>query len=316
MRVHLSAAPKSEAPPAARAPAPARRAAWTLLASAGLFGVMAVGVRRLAAHIPAPEIALVRFAAGVLAVAAALLLGQVDLRPRRWGWLGARGVFGGLAVVAYFSCIAHVGVGVATLLNYTAPIWSLLFSWLLLREPPRPGVLARLAVTWVGVALVVGGAGSLAMGWWQALGVLSAVSSGLALTSIRAVRRAGPDGNPVESAWTVFASFTALGLLSTVPWVAGRWVAPTTGEWMALALIAGVSIAAQLLMTRALQHVTAAGAGIIHQVTVVMALAGGLLLFGETLTLRAAMGSVLTIGGVVSVVLSSSRREAAVPARP
>jgi hypothetical protein len=46
-----------------------------------------------------------------------------------------RGVFGGLAVLLYFLAIAHIPVGLATLLIYTAPVWSATFAALFIDEP-------------------------------------------------------------------------------------------------------------------------------------------------------------------------------------
>ena len=40
------------------------------------------------------------------------IYGQV-IRPRQWGWVIARGVFGGTAVLLYFTCIEKIGVGIA-----------------------------------------------------------------------------------------------------------------------------------------------------------------------------------------------------------
>jgi drug/metabolite transporter (DMT)-like permease len=57
-------------------------------------------------------------------------------------------------------------------------------------------------------------------------------------------------------------------------------------------------------MTRALKHVTATAMGIIHQVTVVLTVLGGLIFFGEMLTLRSAIGSAITVVGVLWVVYS------------
>ena len=246
--------------------------------------------------------AAVRFATGLLVVLALVALGQVRLRPRRWGWLLVRGLAGGLAVIAYFACIPHVGVGVATLLNHTGPVWSLSFAWLLLGERPRRQPLMALGLTLSGVVLVMGNARSLQLGLWQAVGVFSAITSGLAVTSIRAARQTGRDGLPGESSWTVFGSFTGLGLLATLPAMGGHWVPPTVPEWSLLLFVAVTSIAAQLLMTHALAHVTAVASGIILQLTVVLALAGGVVLFGEPLSPAEIAGSLLTMAGVAWVV--------------
>jgi drug/metabolite transporter (DMT)-like permease len=285
--------------------------ALSLLAAA-LFATMAMGVRSLSGRIPGPQIASVRFATGLVVVALVGVFGRVDLRPRRWGWLTSRGIAGGLAVISYFACIEHVGVGVATLLNHTGPVWSLIFAWLLLGESPRPRALFALALTMVGVVLVAGrtgGTSPLQLGWWEAVGIFSAVTTGIAITSIRAVRRprpAGKDGDhAIEGSWTVFFSFTALGLVSTLPWVVGQWVAPAPRDWLILLAAALTSIAAQLAMTRALAHVTAVGSGVVLQLTPVLTLLGGVLWFGEMLSPRALVGALLTMAGVVWMVLTA-----------
>ena len=122
-------------------------------------------------RIPGPQVALVRFAVGVLVVLAAAASGRL-LWPRRWGWVLLRGLFGGIAVFSYFSCIQHVGPGLATLLNYTSPVWSLLLGWWWLGERPRRSAAAALALTLVGVVFVVSGSLRASRGgWWAFAGV-------------------------------------------------------------------------------------------------------------------------------------------------
>jgi len=259
--------------------------------------------RLISHHVPGPEVALVRFATGIVAVLVALALLRISLRPRRWGWLLSRGVFGGTAALLYFVCIAKIGVGMATLLNYTAPVWSMVFAWTFLRERPGKHAPVALAMTLIGVALVTSArADTWHLGGWETVAVLSAVLSGMAITSIRATRMQSVDGTPGESSWTVFASFTTLGFITTLPTALpplGTWVAPSVHEWLLLLLCGSLSVAAQLLMTKSLGRLTAVGLGILQQVTVVLSMVGGLALFGEPITLRAAAGSVITVAGVV-----------------
>jgi drug/metabolite transporter (DMT)-like permease len=277
--------------------------------SALLFGVMAVAARIGARHIPGPEMAMFRFLLGVLIVAVAVLSGRATVRPRRWGWLLMRGLFGGAAVYLYFLCIEHVGAGLATVLNYTGPVWTMLLGWWLLGERPRPAAAVALALTVLGVTCVVSSSlRTVQNGVWAVAGVLSAMCSGMAVTSIRAVRRRGVDG--AESAWTVFASFTGLGLLVTLPGVfgpLGRWVTPSPMDWVVLLALGALSVAAQLLMTHALEHITGATMGIIHQLAVVVALMCGVLFLGERLAGWALVGTVLTVSGVAWTVLTASR---------
>lgn len=285
----------------------ARRAARTLLLSATLFAVMALAAKRAARHIPGPEIAFVRFVTGAVVVAALAVTRRISLRPRNLGWLFVRGACGGCAVLLYFWCIEKVGVGIASLLNYTAPAWSLLFGWWLLGERPRRATFGALALTTSGVVLVVGpGTVSSLTGVWPTLGLFSAVLSAMALTATRAVRRVSPSGgSSPEGSWTVFASFTVFGMVATGPFSfppLGRWIVPTGDDAVALLATAAASVAAQILMTSALKHVTAATTGIIHQLTVVLSLTGGVLLYGERLSTPAIVGAALTIGGVVAAL--------------
>jgi drug/metabolite transporter (DMT)-like permease len=290
------------------------KASLAALASSSLFACMAMLARLLSRTIPGHQVALIRFLTGVAVTALACGLFRLDLRPRRWGWLVSRGLFGGAAVLLYFQCIEKIGVGVATLLNYTAPVWSLIFAWLFLNERPGRAAGVALALTLAGVALVTTGhGGAWRLGIWEIAGVLSAALSGMAITSIRATRRQDPDGRPSENSWTVFASFTLLGSLVTLPTVLppiGAWIPPTPQEWLLLALLGLLSVAAQLLMTSALGRLTAVGIGIIGQTTPVLTLLGGWLLFRETITLRGALGGLLTISGVLwSVVAQRASSE-------
>lgn len=306
----MSASPlSSHSPPdAPSAAVQARRAALTLLGSACLFALMALFAREAAGRLPGAQIAFVRFAAESLVVAGLVVSRRIALRVRRanGGWLLARGLCGGLAVLAYFSAIAHLGVGIASLLNYTAPAWAVPLGWVLLGERPRGASLLALAVALAGVMLVLGpGHAAVAGGRWVLVGVASALLSAIAVTAIRAVRRAADDGLPPESSWTVFASFTGIGALATLPAAIaplGHWVTPSPREWVLLLATALTSIVAQLLMTRALRYVTAPLMGVVHQLTVVLTLVFGVAFYGETLTTTALLGSALTVVGVVAAV--------------
>ena len=289
---------------------PARRAAFLLLISSSLFAVMASCTKFATRQFPGPEVALVRFMTGIVVTLLVVGTGRARIRPRRWGWLLTRGIFGGSAVVAYFMSIQAVPVGVATLLNQTQPIYTMLFSWALLSERPRRGALLALGLTLSGVVVIVGFRhlefhGSRG----ELLGVFSAVASGIAVTAIRAARRGSDDGHPPETAWSVFFSFTLLGALVTLPNVFspfGHWVAPSRAGWMLLLGVGVVSVAAQVIMTEALGHLSGVQSGIISQSTVPMTIALGLAFLGERLTASFLVGAVLTLSGVVMTIWATA----------
>jgi drug/metabolite transporter (DMT)-like permease len=283
-----------------------------LVVSSTLFAVMALLAKLVAHRVPGPEVALIRFGTGVGATAALWAAGRIEIRPRRWGWLFARGLFGGTAVLAYFASIQRVPVGVATLLNQTQPVYTLLFAWMLIRERPPGAALLALPMTLLGVVLVVGVQASDVAGGdvrGAVYGVLSAIASGVAVTSVRAARRHTQDGPPAETAWSVFASFTGLGLLVTLPTVLpplGTWVAPTGHEWALLLGVGACSVTAQVIMSEALQHLGGASAGIISQLTAVLTIGAGAAFLGEPLTARFGLGAALALGGVALAVVSAS----------
>lgn len=298
----------------------ARRAAFRLLLSSSFFALMATGAKIATRRLPGPEVALVRFLTGIVVVIVAVALRHASLRPRRWGWLLARGIFGGTAVVLYFASIGAAPVSVATLLNQTQPVFTMLSSWLLLREQPRRVALVALALTLAGVAAIVG-VRHLTLGSWRGelLGVASAIGSGIAITSVRASRRASADGTPPETTWSVFFSFTFLGALVTVPTVLppfGQWVAPTPGEWALLAGVALASVAAQVIMTEAIGHLTGVQSGIISQLTVPMTVAIGMVFLGERLTVSYVVGAALIVSGVTLTILAAGARARARVAPP
>jgi drug/metabolite transporter (DMT)-like permease len=171
----------------------------------------------------------------------------------------------------------------------------------------QPRVLPALAVAMAGVFLVVhshvGITGASVLQVWTAVGLVSAVLSGAAVTAIRVARR-------TESSWAVYTSFNGIGLLATAPFALAAWRHPTLAGWLALAAVGVTSMAAQLLMTHAYRWVDNLRAGVVAQLTVFVAMALGAAFLGEPVTPGSILGSLLTVAGVVAVVVGQRRRQA------
>ena len=279
-----------------------RTALLTLGGSALCFGLMAF-LAKLAAggEIGGAQMASVRFAISLLPALLVPSWRRASLSWQRTDLLVYRGVFGGLAVLCFFLAIEHIPVGTATLLNYTSPVFAATFAALFAGERARAIVIVPLAVALAGVALVVSSGGTpptaapLGFGVWESVGLLSALLSGAALVAIRVARR-------TESSWAVFTSFSLFGLLATLPFGLASWVRPTPKEWTLLVAMGIVSIVAQLLMTHGYKWVDNVTAGVIAQLAVIVATVLGVSLLGDPFPLRAALGTVLTIGGVIAAV--------------
>lgn len=281
-----------------------------MVAAATMFGCMAFAAKIASARLSGPEVAMVRFAVGLVPVFAIARYRRLAMHFRRLDLLFYRGFFGGLAVLLYFLAIEHTSAGVATLLNYTAPVWSGLFSVLFINEDISAKVLIPMPVALAGVYLVVRSHAApgdmLGFGRWELVGALSAVASGVAVTAMRAARRE-------ENSWAVYGAFCLLGLVTTAPLGLYTWKTPMGGEWVALAATSLLAIGAQLALTFSLRWVDAMTVGVISQLAVLVAMALGSVFLGDTINAMGAAGAVLTIAGVVGVtyVTSLSRPTAA-----
>jgi drug/metabolite transporter (DMT)-like permease len=258
-----------------------------------LFAVMSALVKRAAVRLPGTEIGLVRFAIGLVVVA--LVATQLRLRVSNWRGLTARGVFGGLAVACFFLAIEHLQVGFATLLNYTSPVFTALWAAMFYKEAVTRRTVIALVLTTLGLAFVVAGNApphGFALQGWVLVGLSAAVLSGAAVATIREVRK-------TDGSWEILGAFCIGGMLVCgVPSVA-HWVTPTGVEWLVLVAVGLVSVVAQILMTWALRHLTAAHGGVVMQLTPVATMVIGFFVFAEIPPALGLLGAGVTLGGVV-----------------
>lgn len=268
-----------------------------------LFGAMAFTAKLASARLTGSQVAFIRFAIGLMPALFIPRFRKQALTFQRLDLLFYRGFFGGVAVLLYFIAIEKISVGVATLLNYTSPLFSGVFSMFFLRERISPKVLIPMPIALAGVFLVVHAharpGNVLGFGMWELVGLGSALASGLAVTAMRAARRG-------ENSWSVYTSFCLLGTLVTAPLAILTWKQPTLDEWISLAATSLFAIGAQLLLTFSLRWVDAMTVGVISQLAVLVSLALGATFLGEHITATAALGAALSIGGVVGVVYVTS----------
>ena len=281
-----------------------------LLGSALSFAVLAFSAKLASRTLPGDEIAFLRFALMLAPFLVSRRLLREALTYQRLDLLAYRGIFGGVAVLLYFLAIEKIPVGMATLLNYSSPVWSVSFAALVLGERVRPLLLLPFGVALAGTLLVTGafeGSGwPPRVGLWEGVGFLSAILSGAAVTAIRAARK-------TEGSWAIYASFTACGLLVTAPFALAGFRWPDAREWLLLAIVGGSSISAQLLMTYAYRWVTNLQAGVFSQITVMVTMLLGVVFLGERLSPLQLLGAAFAIGGVLGVIARSRPTRAPEP---
>ncbi len=281
--------------------------AYSAAASFG-FAAMAFSAKLASNRLPGSEVAFFRF---VIMLLPLLVFPGLRVRARvmyRRDLLFYRGIFGGLAVLLYFVAIAHIPVGLATLLNYTSPIWSVIFASWFLGERANPRLFLPLTAALIGMALAAGAGGSpghlFHLSMWELAAIGSSILAGAALAALRGARR-------TESSWTIYASFTLFGLLATGPFAAASFRVPSALDALLLLFVGGGAVAGQLLMTFAYRWVTNLQGGIMMQLTVALTMGLGALFLGERLTSLQLLGAVLTLGGVIGTFFVRPSRKAA-----
>ena len=272
------------------------RGAPMMALSSVFFAAMATLTRAASASLSAAQLVTGRFVVGLLVVT--VIFAVTKTRPkitRPWLWV-QRGLLGGAAVYFYFYAIEHLAVGPATLLNYMAAIYAAVFGVVFLKETAKPILWVGLLFATVGGAIVVIGTADkgthfeLSLGIWA--GILSAILSGAAMTTIRALRR---DTDAV----TIFASFSLFGLLWAVPFSIANWKPVEPIDVLALLLIGGLAAAAQLLMTYAYGYVTASAGSVWTQFTPALAWGLGLPFLSETPNLVATLGALVVVTSIL-----------------
>lgn len=277
-------------------------ATLAIAVSAVGFGLMVVLAKAAAHRLPGPEIAWIRFAIGLAACVGAHALWP--LKPHSVRGLLVRGLLGGAAVLCFFLSVEHLPVGIATLLNYTAPLWAALWAFLFLHEQVPKLTFAAMAVAFFGVLLVLRGESSSlspGFGGWELVGVLSGMISGASVATIRELRR-------TDGSWEIFFAFNVGGLLVCAPSTYEHFLWPAPHEWLLLVAIGLFSVAAQLGLTWALRYATAAGGGVLMQLTPITAFLGGALAFGDRIPAASITGVGLAISGVAWGAWLASRR--------
>jgi drug/metabolite transporter (DMT)-like permease len=263
--------------------------------------------------------------ARILIAALALAVPAVLALRGRWGLLrhnlGLLAAYGGIAIagcqLAYFSAVEHMQVGVALLIEYTAPV--AVVGWLWLRHGHRPGRLtvAGAVVSAAGLVLVLdilAGADLSVVGVLWALGAMGCVSAYFVLS---AQHGNGLPPMVLAAGGLTFggAALLVAGLVGVVPMTATShpvsYEGATVAWWvpvLGLGLVgAAVAYVAGIAASRALGSRLASFVGLLE---VLAALVFAWLLLDEVPRGIQLVGGLLVLAGVVVVKLGETPEEA------
>lgn len=212
----------------------------TMLFGYALLGLQPLPVRALGSQgWTAPWVVMARFGLGLVFVGIICLARRRGLRTGNAPLLFWRGLFGGVAVLLYFSAVQLAGVGTATVLNYTYPLWANVLAVPIFKQRVPAAFWVLLAAALAGVWLIVdptaatgapaplpetldaidsasslpGATDPTALSpirLGQFAGVASAVAAGAAVLCIKKLRE-------TDESLTILTSFSLIGLLVALP---------------------------------------------------------------------------------------------------
>ncbi|MCV2865391.1 DMT family transporter [Albidovulum sediminicola] len=229
---------------------------------------------------------------------------RLRLRPRNWRAVGFRSLVHGSAMVVYFGCLAFLPVAVVAAGLFTAPIFVLLISRLAFGIHIGPFRILAVAVGFLGVMMVLGPGGDVAIGPATVLPVAAGALYALGNIATR-------QWCAKESAETMVAGFFAalgcygvLGLLVLAVWqpevpagtegfILRGAVWPTASFLIWTFIQAGGSLLGVAMMVKAYQMAEASRVAVFEYVILPASALWTWIIWGELLSARAMAGMVL-----------------------
>ena len=276
-----------------------------MTASSLAFSLMS-GLVIYASNIDSFKTTLFRFVIGIGLLGTAALFGKIKLKFVHGPFLFLRGLTGGCAVFLFFLSISKLGVARGTVISFSYPIFASIFGAIFLRE--RIGFLKAIALTaaFAGIYLLTrDDRGSfsavMAFGKYEALAILGAVLSGLAVVLVKRL-------HDTDSTYAIVFAQCVIGLwLVIIP----ANLAPASIGYYGGILLLCIGIAAaigQLLMTEGYRHVTVTTGSLLGLLVPVLNCFVGILIFHEPISTNAVAGSILVLTSCAVVSISHNKR--------
>lgn len=245
--------------------------------------------------------------------------GQLRVRPGDLKYLLLAGAMGiGLTGPLFVFCILGAPLGVAVILNYTAPVYAAILAWPLLGEKPDRRKVLALVLLMAGLVLVAGLLAPVAGGARIRAGAVGAgLASGLTYAlHLLLTRRLAPAYAPGGLLLWQLAGGLPVLLVMRALWPAAGGGPVLNGLTVALllAIVAGPAITGHLLVNWGLARVEAGAASILLTVEPVVAMALGWAILSERPAPPQLAGMGLVLAAVWMVSAGPGRRPGRLPA--
>jgi drug/metabolite transporter (DMT)-like permease len=272
----------------------------SLVVAAMSFSLMALFARLAGEGVPSFEIVFVRSLISLaLTVAFLRRLGIAASAAAHKGLLVLRGLFGFGALTCFFYSVTHLPLAEATVIQFTAPIFTAILASVYLGERATRRLWGAIALGLCGVLLITRPAALFSGDASELPGRVVLVGlAGASLTSVAhvLVRRLAP----VEHELVIVLYFPLVAVPASLVSAVPVWIWPTVREWAFLLAVGVTAQSGQIFLTRGMRETSAAGASVILYLQILFAIFWGLLVLGERPDGWTLGGSLLVLGGTLA----------------
>ncbi len=223
-------------------------------------------------------------------------------------WLLIRGLAGTIALTMFFYTIHHLPIALATIIQYLAPIFTVILAMILLKEKVK-------AIQWFFIILSFFGVGLIAVDkfinsetnieqinfFYIGIGMISAVFSGLAYTAVIKLKQ-----TDVPITIVLYFPMVAIPLMLILSIWDFTW--PQGIEWFLLLIIGIFTQLAQISLTKALHLGSAATITPFQYLGAIYMFLTGYFVFDERLSFIVNVGIAIILSGVLLNAVVKGRK--------
>ncbi len=277
-----------------------------IICSAFCFACMNAFVR-LSGDLPSVQKSFFR---NFVALLIAAVLFVKDGAPKQhlkgaWHYLLLRAACGTAGVLCNFYAIDHLVLSDASMLNKMSPFFTILFSWLLLKEKLRPAQAAAVVTAFLGSMLIVKPSFALSDHPASFAGLCGGIAAGAAYAMVRILGQKGVDKT------FIVLFFSGFSCAVTLPFLLFD-LHPMTGMQLLMLFGAGIAAAGgQFSITAAYCYAPAREISVYDYSQIIFAAGLGLLLFREIPDKWSFLGYAIILAAAIAVYFYNKRSAAA-----